>query len=168
MYIFIILIIIVLLLRYIEYKIKYNKKYNNNYKKNVFFNGSLNLKILTDNELNFYKQLKILTDKYNLIIFTKIRLADIINTNNISDFNKIKSKHIDFVICDNNTKPICFIELDDSTHNNYKNQKNDNIKNNIMYKVGIKIIRFNVKKDYDLKELENRIIYKTENTTNFN
>lgn len=57
----------------------------------------------------------------NLYVFTKVRLADLIEPRNgqinfKSLFWKIQAKHIDFVICDKNIKVICVIELQDSSH----------------------------------------------------
>lgn len=127
-----------------------NSRQNNNYN----FNGKLNSKLLTNNELNFYYKLKYITDKYNFFIFPKVRLADIITTHNYSDFNRIKSKHIDFTICDQNTKPILFIELDDSTHNNIKNKENDAKKDYIMQTLSIAIIRVKL---YEIDEKLNDI-----------
>lgn len=157
--IYVILFVIVAILYYfsgniIEYFFHNNK---NDEKEKNYFEGKLNKTILTKNELNFYNQLKLVTDKYNLIIFCKMRVADLISTNNISEFNKIKSKHIDFTICNKETNPLLFIELDDSTHNNYRNKQNDIKKDNIFYSIGYTIIRLKVKEHYEFDEIENRL-----------
>ena len=112
--------------------------------KNYTFKGVLNKKLLTENEYKFYNKLKNITDKYDLIIFCKVRLADIIKTYNYSDFNKIRSKHIDFIICDKYTNFIKFIELDDNTHNRIKNKKNDYKKNEIFKNINFEIIRIKI------------------------
>jgi len=123
--------------------------------KKYTFNGVLNKKLLTDNEYTFYNKLKNITDKYELTIFSKVRLADIIKTYNYSDFNKIKSKHIDFVICDKYSNFIKFIELDDSTHNRFKNKENDYKKNEIFKNINIDIIRIKVNEENKkLQELD--------------
>ncbi|MBE6862910.1 MAG: DUF2726 domain-containing protein [Ruminococcus sp.] len=79
--------------------------------------------ILTDREYSFYEKLRELADEYGLQIFTKVRLADLIEPKDRSDlslwwecFNKIKAKHIDFALADRDTNIILLIELDDSTH----------------------------------------------------
>lgn len=113
-------------------------------KKNYDFKGKINTKLLTNIEYDFYIKLKRITDKYQLLLFSKVRLADIISTNNYKDFNKIKSKHIDFIICDRATKFIKFIELDDNTHNILKNKINDEKKNIIFKKANIELIRINI------------------------
>lgn len=78
--------------------------------------------LLTENELEFFKKLKSLTDEYSLRINLKTCLDDIVsikNTeNNIDElFNKIKSKSIDFVIVDpDNMSAECLIEFRDGSH----------------------------------------------------
>lgn len=81
------------------------------------------VKILTETEKNFYIQLKsALDEKY--ILLSKVRLWDIIDTTAKEKqyiyTNKIKSKHIDFIISDNNAIPVLAIEIDDNTHNRIK------------------------------------------------
>ena len=128
-----ILIIILLILNILPYFIKPNKNYT--------FYGKKNKYILTKTELHFFYKLKEITDKYNLYIFPKIRLADIIHTSNYNNFNKIKSKHIDFTICNKYCSPILYIELDDKSHNNFKNKENDIKKDYIMKQVNANLIR---------------------------
>lgn len=60
--------------------------------------------LLTRNELKFYKQLKKITDKLNLTIFAQVSLYQIIKNKEFKDFNKIRSKSIDFVITEDNGK----------------------------------------------------------------
>ena len=89
-------------------------------------------KILTKNEYYFYTKLKEVTNKYNLQILTKIRLADLIEVKPYSInknewgtyFNKIKAKHIDFAIVDD-MKVLLIIELDDQSHNNIERIERD-------------------------------------------
>ena len=114
--------------------------------------------LLTQNELKFYKLLKSITDKYNLIIFTQVSLYQIIKANNFKDFNKIKSKSIDFVITDINSKIKLCIELDDKTHIREKRQERDIFINNTFQSLGIKLLRIPVQNYYNLEELENNII----------
>ena len=153
MKILIISISLILIIKIIEL---YLKDRNKNEDKEYTFKGKLNSKILTNNELSFYKKLKNITDKYDLMIFPKIRLADIITTYNYTDFNKIKSIHIDFTICDKSSKPLLFIELDDSTHNKNKNKENDNKKDYIMQSVSIKILRIKLNEiDVKLNYIDN-------------
>ncbi len=77
---------------------------------------------LSPAEIDFYKKLKALADEKNLIVFAKVRLADLVwipKTYGLFSvfFNKIKAKQIDFVLCDTETFEIkCLVELDDKSH----------------------------------------------------
>ena len=109
--------------------------------KNYNFEGKVNFRLLTNNEYVFFYQLKRITDKYKLLIFPKIRMADIFRTNNTKEFNKIAARHIDFTIWDKYGTPMIFIELDDSTHNKYQNRIRDMKKNTIFEKMNIQLNR---------------------------
>ncbi|WP_308567789.1 DUF2726 domain-containing protein [uncultured Eubacterium sp.] len=84
-------------------------------------------------------------DFSNLTIISKIRLADLIESNNkysYSDFNKIKSKHIDFALCDKHTlMPLLLIELDDNSHNQYERRQRDDFVNQSLVQSGYKVLR---------------------------
>ena len=97
--------------------------------------------LLTQNELKFYKLLKNITDKNNLNLFCQVALYEIIKSKNIKDFNKIKSKTIDFVITDVNCKIKLCIELDDPTHIKENRQKRDEFVDNLFKELNIKLIR---------------------------
>lgn len=101
--------------------------------------------LLTRNEYYFYKKLQTYTEKHNLQILAKIRLADLIEVKkglSNSDWNryfsKIKSKHIDFAIVDN-MKILCLIELDDSTHNQNDRKERDLFVNSALSQAGYKV-----------------------------
>lgn len=150
----IIIVLIVIIAKYIEFKFKKNKKI-------YTFKGTLNKQVLTNIELLFFNKLKEITDKYNLYIFTKIRIADLIETKNVSDFNKIKSKHIDFIITDNKTQPLLYIELDDKSHNKHTAKQNDNKKDIIFNNVNNNIIRVKTNEiDKKLPYIESLVINK--------
>lgn len=139
--------------------------FNNNKKAlpspNYTFSGERNKYLLTRNELSFFYKLKNLTDKYKLYIFPKIRLADIINTNNISDFNKISSKHVDFTICDNYCRPILFIELDDNSHHSFIKKEKDIKKDYIFEEIHSNLIRIKLDEvEHKLKYIESILLNK--------
>jgi len=111
--------------------------------------------LLTPAELSFYHVLKIaMLDEYD--IFAKVRLADLVSVNKGMDraewgkaFNKIKAKHIDFVLCDKNTSEIlCAIELDDQSHSQAKRQQRDEFVTKILDVVKIPFVRFDVTRTY--------------------
>lgn len=90
--------------------------------------------LLTKNEWAFYKKIKPIIDRNKLHILAKVRLADLVEVKkgtNKSEFNKwfskIKSKHIDFVVCNPDNLAVLFLlELQDSTHNRADRMERDN------------------------------------------
>ncbi len=104
--------------------------------------------ILTDREYGFYVKLRDLADEYELQIFTKVRLADLIEPKDRSDlslwwecFNKIKAKHIDFALADRDTNIILLIELDDSTHARADRVERDEFVDAILDNTGYTLMR---------------------------
>ena len=103
--------------------------------------------ILTPKEQAFYKTLKPITDELGLIIFSKMRIVDIVNVPQnhpeyIKWFNYIKAKHIDFIICDQNFKLYKLIEVDDYTHRFQKRQERDKFVNEIFRQLNIDLLRY--------------------------
>lgn len=143
---FTIVLVIGIIIRLIYNYILTLNKTNN--KKDYTFKGILNNSLLTDNEKKYFIRLRELLKDTEYIIFSKVRMADIIKTYTYADFNKIRGKHIDFIICDKETKPLLFIELDDKSHNRKNNKNNDIKKDYILNKVGVNIIRTTI---YDLE-----------------
>ena len=113
--------------------------------------------LLTRNELKFYKQLKKITDKLNLTIFAQVSLYQIIKNKEFKDFNKIRSKSIDFVITEANGKIRLCIELDDATHNYNSRIERDNFVNYIFKQSNLKLLRIPVQDFYNLEDLERKI-----------
>lgn len=123
-----------------SYKYKYSySNPNTPYKKRYF---------LTKNELNFYKKLKPMSDKYNLCVMAKIRLADLVEVDSYKTkefnkyFSKIKAKHIDFALSNPENLEIKYlIELDDSSHNKQDRIERDLFVNKICKETGYVLIR---------------------------
>ena len=116
--------------------------------------------LLTKNEYYFYKCLKEIADKNDLCVLAKVRLADLVEVNSeakgkerLKYFSKIKSKHIDFVLCDkSNLYPKLLIELLDSSHNESSRQSRDEFIKKVAEKTNYKIIFV-----YNANELESKI-----------
>ena len=86
---------------------------------------ALNPTFLSSREASFFNVLLPISSKHNLHVFAKPRIADFVNVtiDKKTDrsefykcFNKISQKHIDFLLCDINFKPIIGFEVDDKTH----------------------------------------------------
>jgi hypothetical protein len=104
--------------------------------------------ILTDREFEFYERLRPVAEEFGLQIFTKIRLADLIvpkpkaeNPFWMECFNKIRSKHIDFALADENAAIVMLIELDDSTHDRPDRVERDDFVNAVLENTGYILIR---------------------------
>ncbi|PKM91158.1 hypothetical protein CVU82_03860 [Candidatus Falkowbacteria bacterium HGW-Falkowbacteria-1] len=117
-------------------------------------------------ELKFFEILKeIIGDNY--YIFPKVRICDIVNSKekrNYSQFNRIKSKHVDFLICTKSPiKSKIVVELDDSSHNYQSRIERDKFVDEVFASAGIPIVHVKVKSFYDkealIKELQKA--YKT-------
>lgn len=122
---------------------------NNNYTKKEY--------LLTQQELKFYKILKQITDKLELNLFCQVAMYEIINTKEYKDFNRIKSKSIDFVITEKNCKIKLCIELDDETHKRQDRIERDNFVNEVFKNANTKLLRIKTQNYYNLEELEKQI-----------
>ena len=104
--------------------------------------------------------MKPIADKLGLIVFTKIRLADLlIIDKNQQDFNKwfnrIKAKHIYFIFVDNDYRIKMLVEIDDVTHNRPDRQARDDEVNEMFRQQGIEILHIKTwGQRYGAEELE--------------
>lgn len=116
--------------------------------------------LLTQNELRFYKSLRNIALKYNLNVLAKVRIADIVKVESglsrkeyTIAFNKIQSKHVDFVLASPQDLSIrMVIEVDDSSHDTAKRKQRDIFVDTLYTKVGIPILHTR-----DVNELEKQI-----------
>ncbi len=100
-----------------------------------------------------------------LRIMGKVRLADVVKVkrgNNKSTwqkaFNRIQSKHLDFVACDIASLGVKFvIELDDKSHNQLKRQDRDNFLDKVLEAAEIPVFHFAAKRTYTVQELQNAL-----------
>ena len=102
--------------------------------------------LLTKNEYWEYKKLRQYADARGLLICPKVRLLDIIEPragakNHKSLFYKVQSKHVDFVICDNDLRIKAVLELDDNSHFQKDRKERDAFVDQILTSVGYKVIR---------------------------
>lgn len=120
-------------------------------------------KLYTDNEMAFLRELrKGIDEKYD--INGKVRLADVIKVKSESrfnwqnGFNRIKAKHLDYVLSEKDTgKIVCCIELDDKSHESEDRIKRDIFLNNALKEARVKIVRFKSKYGYDAEEIKKAI-----------
>ena len=115
---------------------------------------------MTYTEKQFYKQLKNVTDKYNLIIMPQVQTQAIFDVkykqkNYMIAKNKIIAKSIDFAIVDTEYNYKLFIELDDNSHK--KRIERDKFINELFNKYNLKLFRIKPTQKYDLTEIEEYI-----------
>lgn len=96
-------------------------------------------------------------------IFSKVRLADIIEPDGYMGNNKegvwqITSKHVDFVVCDKKTMQfVCAIELDDSSHKHVERANSDKIKEEGLFSANVPLLRFPARQAYSITEVGTQI-----------
>ena len=90
-----------------------------------------------------------------ICVFCKVRLADLVFVRREAEcdnthFNRIQAKHIDFVLCDLRSSNVrLVIELDDKTHDRRDRQNRDAFVDELLSHVGITILRFRARAEYD-------------------
>ncbi len=111
--------------------------------------------LMTDSELQFFEILEQAV-AYQYRIYSKVRLEDIIQVRAGTDHrtafaarNRIKSRHLDFVLCDPETlEIIASIELDDRSHERPDRIERDEFVDEALRVCGIPCIRFPVQREY--------------------
>lgn len=97
----------------------------------------------------------------NNLVMGKVRVADIITPEKgltrsdwQSAFNKISSKHFDYVICDRSTlKVISVIELNDKSHKKKKRADRDVFLREACISAGLRFLEFEAKANYSVNEV---------------
>ncbi|HKI60750.1 MAG TPA: DUF2726 domain-containing protein [Mariprofundaceae bacterium] len=106
-------------------------------------------------ERSFYGVLKqTLGDQYE--IFGQVRLADVLgiqtglsNSERQTAFNKIKAKHVDFVLCNpSDLSFVAAIELDDKSHRQGNRVERDRFMDEAFAAAGLPLIHFKAKATY--------------------
>ncbi len=119
--------------------------------------------LLTTTEKKFYEVLSQLSQKHNVLLFAKVRLEDLLLTygnghERFGSRNRIKSRHVDFLLCNKETiSPLIAIELDDSSHEREDRIERDNFVDKALQSAGLPILHVKAKSFYDLRELEDKI-----------
>lgn len=112
--------------------------------------------LLSAAEFSFYKVLETALQK-RAEIQCKVRLADIFYTpygTNVSHFNRITGKHVDFLLCDMQTmKPILGIELDDASHSQPDRKARDIFVDEVFKVAELPLMHIQAKRTYQAEEL---------------
>jgi len=102
-------------------------------------------------------------DKFR--IMGKVRLVDVIKVKpglsgsvRQQAFNRIQSKHLDFVACDPSDLSVQFVvELDDSSHQRSRRQSRDDFLDKALAAAGVRLFRFPVKRTYTVQDIRGTI-----------
>jgi len=101
--------------------------------------------LLTPSEARFHQCLDALSQQ-RCRILCKPRLADVFQHHDLTGFNKVSQKHIDFLICRNDDwMPMLGIELDDDSHERKERKVRDVFVNSLFASVGLPLIRIHVR-----------------------
>lgn len=119
--------------------------------------------LLTVPEKRFYNVLRRVVAPH--AVLAKVRLADLVEADERhllrkSNFDHIKSKHIDFVICDAALSPLIAIELDDLSHQRPDRVARDRDANRILEIASLPILRVPVQRAYDAAEIAKQLLAK--------
>jgi hypothetical protein len=109
--------------------------------------------LLTASEAAFYSALLLAAGR-RYVVFAKVRLADLCQDldrwADIRAFNKVSSKHVDFVLCDATTfQPVLAVELDDRSHLRADRRSRDAFVDGIFRTMGLGVYRQWVRHSYD-------------------
>lgn len=108
----------------------------------------------TRSEQEFLRLLNQAIDRQRYTIFPKVRLADFVDVTVGGKeyqgwWNRIRSKHIDFLVWDvQNSRIALAIELDGGSHQSEKAQERDEFKNKLYERIGVPLERVRVRTDF--------------------
>jgi len=123
---------------------------------------------LSEAELNFYRLLvKVLAHPSDpqgspqAVVMSKVSVSDLVKvrkgldrSERSSAFNRIKAKHVDFVLCEPVTmRVMCVIELDDKSHRSEKVQRRDALMDSIYAAAGLPILHVDCRRGYSMQEV---------------
>ena len=119
---------------------------------------------LSKAERAFFSALQQAVEREGLI-FAKVRLADLLTPAAgqaeggwQAAFNRIQSKHIDFVLCSlGEVVPKLAIELDDASHRQARRKQRDQFLDAACQSAGLPLLRIPAHRDYVVRELREQI-----------
>ncbi len=126
----------------------------------VTYPYKLKQRVFSDKESYFFRDVRPIADKLGLIVFTKMRIADLLevpknNPDYMKWFNRIKAKHIDFIFVDKDYHIKLLVEVDDPSHNRPDRQARDEEVDEMFRQQGLEILHLRVwGKQYGADDLE--------------
>jgi len=112
---------------------------------------------LSEAEASFFRVLRSMTGE-NLIVCPKVSLADFFYVSqpeiNMTYYNKINCKHVDFLLCSISTlKPVLAMELDDSSHSRANRVERDEFVDQVFPTAHLPLVHVPVQPAYNTQEL---------------
>lgn len=120
--------------------------------------------LLSNAEASFLRVLDLAVDG-RARVFAKVRLADLIatkrglsNSERAKAFNRIQSKHVDFVLCDPDTLiPLAALELDDRSHERNDRRERDDFVDRACAAASLHVIHMRAGHGYSVHELRREL-----------
>jgi len=108
--------------------------------------------ILTRHEKDAFAKLRPMATELGYMVFAKVRLLDLVEPVKGTDnyqmyFNKVCSKHVDFVLVDQTLVARLVIELDDSSHDREDRRERDCFVDTVLTNVGYSVLHTRVLDD---------------------
>lgn len=119
-------------------------------------------RLLTEAEQRFFSVLEPLVTPA-CVLSSKVRLADLFTVRpgpgGQAAFNRIRSKHIDFVLTEPGTsRVLCGIELDDRSHERPDRVERDRFVNELFQVHGVPLMRVPVRRQYEVQDLRIQLV----------
>ncbi len=154
MNLFLVLAGLVILSLILAFLINVIKKFEQGGKVEELLPFKLKNNFFTRSEWEFFRILEEQIDHTKYTVFPKVRLGDFVEVDapkgeRMSHWNRIKSKHVDFLIYDTQKSSIAIaVELDGNSHNSERMKKSDDFKDKLYPAVGLELIRVQVGSDF--------------------
>jgi hypothetical protein len=118
-----------------------------------FYPYRLTQSLLTASEATFYVAL-LAAAGGRYVVWPKVRVADLCQGldrwADMAAFDRVSSKHVDFVLCDATTfRPVLAVELDDRSHRRADGRNRDALVDQIFRTIGLTVYRQWVRRSYD-------------------
>ncbi len=97
-------------------------------------------------------------------VFGKVRIADVVTVKTMSNrsawqkaFNRISSKHFDFIICRSaDLSIVCAVELNDKSHQKNSRKSRDEFVIGVCNSISVPLVEINAQASYSIQELKER------------
>jgi hypothetical protein len=118
--------------------------------------------LLSKPERSFYGVLRDTFSAYTIL--AKVRLSDLIEANVHprwhTNFTRIQSKRVDFVICDAGLCPLVAVELDGPLQNSTDRQQSDHLVDRILKEASLEIVHIPRQNRYSHNEIRQLLLPK--------